>query len=161
MSIPTMISAQWDKPRMWKKVLLRLITANRILISEYNGHMYPTKSYDWEEHRVWHAMRHVNVLDTVAGKRIAGSFGWCMFDYNTHKDFGGDCVSVITVWWTCSGNPGNLRNFAVYACQQEKRMQCRNQSSSMDIREHPGCNHGTIWIFTNADSVRMYKWLEF
>lgn len=27
------------------------------LISECNGHMYPTKSYDWEEHRVWHAMQ--------------------------------------------------------------------------------------------------------
>lgn len=27
----------------------------------------------------------------------------------------------------------------------------------MDIGEHPGCNRGTIWIFTNADSVRMYK----
>ena len=30
-------------------------------------------------------------------------------------------------------------------------------SSSMDIGEHPGCNRGTTWILTNADSVRMYK----
>lgn len=27
----------------------------------------------------------------------------------------------------------------------------------MDIGEHPGCNRGTTWILTNADSVRMYK----
>ena len=30
-------------------------------------------------------------------------------------------------------------------------------SSSMDIGEHPGCNRENIWIFSNADCVRMYK----
>lgn len=30
-------------------------------------------------------------------------------------------------------------------------------SSSMDIGEHPGCNRGETYIFTNADKVRMYK----
>lgn len=125
------------------------------LISEYNGHMYPTKSYDWEEHRVWHAMRHVNVLDAVAGEAdIAGSFGWCMFDYNTHKDFGsGDRICYHGVM-DMFRNP-KLAS-AVYACQQEKEP-VLEISSSMDIGEHPGCNRGTIWIFTNADSVRMYK----
>ena len=59
------------------------------LVSEYNGHMYPTKAFDWEEHRMRHALRHATVLDAVAGAEdIAGCFGWCMFDYNTHKDFG-------------------------------------------------------------------------
>ena len=59
------------------------------LISEYNGHMYPTKAFDNEERRSEHAIRHANVLDAEAGQSdIAGSFGWCMFDYNTHKDFG-------------------------------------------------------------------------
>ena len=51
------------------------------LVSEYNGHMFPTKSYDPEEHRQEHAMRHANVLNAIAGESdIAGSFGWCMFD---------------------------------------------------------------------------------
>jgi beta-galactosidase len=56
--------------------------------------MYPTKPFDDEEHRQEHAIRHANVLDAIAGEPdIAGSFGWCMFDYNTHKDFGsGDRV---------------------------------------------------------------------
>ena len=27
----------------------------------------------------------------------------------------------------------------------------------MDIGEHPACNRDKIWIFTNADSVKMYK----
>ena len=47
-----------------------------------------TKAFDWEEHRAEHALRHANVLDAVAAEEdIAGCFGWCMFDYNTHKDF--------------------------------------------------------------------------
>lgn len=39
------------------------------LISEYNGHMYPTKPWDDEEHRLAHALRHANVLDAVAARR--------------------------------------------------------------------------------------------
>lgn len=125
------------------------------LISEYNGHMYPTKAYDWEEHRVWHAIRHANVLDAVAGESdIAGSFGWCMFDYNTHKDFGsGDRICYHGVM-DMFRNPKLAA--VIYACQQEERP-VLEISSSMDIGEHPGCNRGTTWIFTNADSVRMYK----
>lgn len=30
-------------------------------------------------------------------------------------------------------------------------------SSAMDIGEHPGCNRGRTFIFSNADSVKMYK----
>lgn len=125
------------------------------LISEYNGHMYPTKAYDWEEHRVWHAIRHANVLDAVAGENdIAGSFGWCMFDYNTHKDFGsGDRICYHGVM-DMFRNPKLAA--VIYACQQEERP-VLEISSSMDIGEHPGCNRGTTWILTNADSVRMYK----
>ncbi|MDD6305429.1 MAG: glycoside hydrolase family 2 TIM barrel-domain containing protein [Clostridiales bacterium] len=125
------------------------------LVSEYNGHMYPTKSFDWEEHRVEHAIRHANVLDAIAGEEdIAGSFGWCMFDYNTHKDFGsGDRICYHGVM-DMFRNPKLAA--VIYACQQEKEP-VLEISSSMDIGEHPGCNRGAIWILTNADSVRMYK----
>lgn len=125
------------------------------LISEYNGHMYPTKTFDWEEHRVEHALRHVRVLDAVAGEAdIAGSFGWCMFDYNTHKDFGsGDRICYHGVM-DMFRNP-KLAAY-VYACQQD-REPVLVVSSTMDIGEHPGCNRGETYIFTNADSVRMYK----
>lgn len=59
------------------------------LISEYNGHMFPTKSFDGEDHRTEHMRRHAKVLDGYYGqKEVAGGFGWCMADYNTHKDFG-------------------------------------------------------------------------
>lgn len=125
------------------------------LISEYNGHMYPAKACDCEEHRLEHALRHANVLDAVAGKDdIAGSFGWCMFDYNTHKDFGsGDRICYHGVM-DMFRNPKLAA--AVYASQGEAHP-VMELSSSMDIGEHPGCNRGDTYVFTNADSVRMYK----
>ena len=125
------------------------------LISEYNGHMFPTKPFDDEEHRTEHAIRHANVLNAVAQEPdIAGSFGWCMFDYNTHKDFGsGDRICYHGVM-DMFRNPKLAAK--VYECQQEEHT-VLELSSSMDIGEHPGCNRGETYIFTNADSVRMYK----
>ena len=128
------------------------------LITEYNGHMYPTKSFDCEDHRVEHAMRHTKVLNSVASHSdISGSFGWCMADYNTHKDFGsGDriCYHGVTDMFR---NPKLAA--AVYASQGE--LPVLEISSSMDIGEHPACVKGDIWAFTNADSLRMYKNGEF
>ena len=125
------------------------------LISEYNGHMYPAKAYDCENKRAEHAIRHANVLDAVAEQSdIAGSFGWCMADYNTHKDFGsGDRICYHGVL-DMFRNPKQAA--AVYASQQEKNP-VLEISSSMDIGEHPASNWGNVYIFTNADSVRMYK----
>ena len=125
------------------------------LVTEYNGHMYPTKAFDWEEHRTEHALRHARVLNAVAkNKDIAGSFGWCMADYNTHKDFGsGDRICYHGVL-DMFRNPKLAAD--VYAAQQEE-MPVLSLSTSMDIGEHPAGSRGKNWIFTNADSVRMYK----
>ena len=64
------------------------------LISECNGHMFPTKSFDPWEKRQEHALRHARVQNAAASDgEISGCFGWVMFDYPTHKDFGsGDRV---------------------------------------------------------------------
>lgn len=125
------------------------------LVSEYNGHMYPTKAFDWEEHRVEHAIRHANVLDAIAGEEeITGSFGWCMTDYNTHKDFGsGDRICYHGVM-DMFRNPKLAAD--IYAMQQDEQV-VLSLSSTMDIGEHPACNRGKTWIFSNADSIRMYK----
>ena len=125
------------------------------LVSEYSGHMYPTKSFDCEEHRLEHALRHANVLDAVAGQAdIAGSFGWCMFDYNTHKDFGsGDHICYHGVL-DMFRNPKLAAD--VYA-SQGKEEPVLSVSSTMDAGEHPATNRGRLFAFTNADSVRMYK----
>ena len=125
------------------------------LISEYNGHMYPTKSYDTVAHRTEHALRHARVLNAVAGyDDITGSFGWCMFDYNTHLDFGsGDHIchhGVMDIF----RNPKLAAS--VYASQQDEEP-VLTISSNMDIGENPESIRGEVYAFTNADSVKMYK----
>ena len=125
------------------------------LITENNGHMFPTKSFDCEEHRLEHALRHARVLNDVASHPdICGSFSWCFADYNTHKDFGsGDriCYHGVTDMFR---NPKLAA--AVYSSQGEGET-VLEISSSMDIGEHPASVKGKVWIFTNADSVKMYK----
>ena len=125
------------------------------LVSEYNGHMFPTKSYDSEEHRQEHAIRHANVLNAIAGESdIAGSFGWCMFDYNTHKDFGsGDRICYHGVM-DMFRNPKLAAS--VYSAFSENDI-VLDITTSFDIGEHPACNRGKSYIITNADSVKMYK----
>jgi beta-galactosidase len=125
------------------------------LISEYGGHMYPTKPYDDERHRTEHALRHAAVLDAAAAQEdIAGTFGWCMFDYNTHKDFGsGDRICYHGVL-DMFRNPKTAA--AVYAAQQETApVLC--VSSAMDLGEQAASVRGRVFVMTNADEVRFYK----
>lgn len=59
------------------------------LVTEYNGHMYPTKRFDQEERLVEHTLRHMRVQNaSYADEAISGAIGWCAFDYNTHYSFG-------------------------------------------------------------------------
>ena len=59
------------------------------MITEFGGHMYPTKSFDQEQRQAEHVRRHLEVLNAAYGDPgISGAIGWCAFDYNTHKDFG-------------------------------------------------------------------------
>lgn len=59
------------------------------LVTEFNGHMHPVKRSDPEMRQVEHVTRYLQVLNVAYGDpRISGCIGWCMADYNTHKDFG-------------------------------------------------------------------------
>ncbi|MBN2618952.1 MAG: glycoside hydrolase family 2 protein [Spirochaetales bacterium] len=70
------------------------------LVTEYNGHMFPTKRFDNEERQMEHVNRHLRVQNASFGDdNISGAIGWCLYDYNTHNDFGsGDriCYHGIT-----------------------------------------------------------------
>ena len=125
------------------------------MVTEYNGHMFPTKSFDSELHRRDHALRHARVLNDIAQEEdIAGSFGWCFADYNTHRDFGsGDRICYHGVM-DMFRNPKQAA--AVYASLQEE-VPVLEVSSSMDIGEHPTGNQQELYVFTNAEQVRMYK----
>ncbi|MEG2936736.1 MAG: glycoside hydrolase family 2 protein, partial [Clostridium sp.] len=129
------------------------------MVTEYNGHMFPTKAFDDEEHRLEHVLRHTRVLNSLyESEDIVGSFAWCMFDYNTHKEFGsGDRICY-------HGVMDMFRNHklasAPYRAFDEKQ-NVLEISSSMDIGEHPGSFRGDIYAFTNMDSIKAYKNNEF
>ena len=125
------------------------------LVTEHNGHMFPTKSFDKEGVRTEHALRHTRVLNSAYGNpRTSGAIGWCMADYNTHKDFGsGDriCYHGVTDMFRVP-----KLGAAVYRSQQEKTP-FLEVTSAMDIGEHPGGTIGDVWVFTNCDYVKIYK----
>ena len=125
------------------------------LISEFNGHMFPTKSFDCEDHTTEHMLRHARVMNAYyKEKDIAGGFGWCMFDYNTHQDFGsGDriCYHGVTDMFRNKKPAGEL-----YFAQQEAEP-ALEVFSSLEIGEHPGGYVGNVYLATNADTVRVYK----
>ena len=126
-----------------------------LLISESNGHMYPTKSYDSWSKRQEHALRHARVLDAAIkdGEHV-GCYQWCMFDYPTHKDFGsGDRVCYHGVM-DMFRNP--KLTASLYASQQDQTP-ILEIGTSMDIGDYPAGHIGDVYAFTNADYIELYK----
>lgn len=126
-----------------------------LIVSEHNGHMFPTKSFDPWEKRQAQALRHARVLnDAAADGEHAGCFGWCMFDYPTHKDFGsGDRVCYHGVM-DAFRNPKTAA--ALYASQSGETP-VLEVGSPMDIGDYAAGNTGRVYVFTNADEVALYK----
>eukprot|EP00002_Diphylleia_rotans_P041052 TRINITY_DN988_c0_g1_i1.p1 TRINITY_DN988_c0_g1~~TRINITY_DN988_c0_g1_i1.p1 ORF type:complete len:571 (-),score=122.44 TRINITY_DN988_c0_g1_i1:1065-2777(-) len=59
------------------------------LVTEFNGHMFPTKSYDQEERMIEHVTRHARIHNEArSNPRVSGALAWCYADYNTHQQFG-------------------------------------------------------------------------
>lgn len=124
------------------------------LVTEHNGHMYPTKSFDNEKKRLEHSLRHMRVLNEMYGsKGISGAIGWCMFDYNTHGDFGsGDKICYHGVM-----DMFRIPKIAsyVYSSQQDK-YPVMEVASTFDIGEHEAGELGDIYVFTNCEYVKLY-----
>lgn len=143
-----------------KKILEKKTAITRAkhpyLVTEYNGHMFPTKRYDDELHRLEHALRHTRILNEAANpkNKMAGCIGWVMNDYNTHQEFGsGDKVCYH----------GVLDMFrlpklasAIYASQQEE-IDVLEVSSNMNIGDYPAGELSEVYVFTNCDYVKLYK----
>ncbi len=126
------------------------------LVTEFNGHMFPTKSFDQEERLIEHALRHARVQDKQLGMpRVSGAIGWCAFDYNTHKEFGsGDMICYHGVM-----DMFRLPKYAAYFYESQ---------ISPDIR--PVLRAATIWsmgdrstggndpltVFSNCDEIELF-----
>lgn len=125
------------------------------LITEFNGHMFPTKTFDHEKRRQEHALRYAKVINQAYKKKgISGCIGWCMSDYNTHKDFGsGDKI--------CYHGISDMFRIEKLAASVYKMQQTKNPvleiSSNMEIGDNDGGQVGTIYMFTNCDQVKLYK----
>ncbi len=129
------------------------------LVTEYNGHMFPTKSCDDSPHRLRHALRYADMLDGVFGSNgTCGCFGWCMFDYNTHKDFGsGDRICYHGVLDMFRNPKWAAGVFTSSGCGEPYLEAC----FSADIGDYPEGVVGDRYILTNADEVRVYKGGQF
>lgn len=126
-----------------------------LLISECNGHMYPTKSFDPWQNRQEQALRHARVLDAaMSDGGHVGFYSWCMFDYPTHKDFGsGDRICYHGVM-DAFRNP---KLAAAFYASQGDEFPVLEIGSPMDIGDYPGGQLGSVYVFTNADEIELYK----
>lgn len=128
------------------------------LVTEYNGHMFPTKSWDHDARRVEHAIRHARVQDRARGMGgVAGAIGWCAFDYNTHKEFGaGDRIcyhGVMDIF--------RLPKYAMYAYASQSAdpkvkpvLKIASNWKPGDYDE--GSTVQPITVLTNCDYVEAY-----
>ncbi len=125
------------------------------LVSEFNGHMYPTKSFDTAKVRAEHTLRHVWVLDAIYGQDdVAGGFGWCLFDYNTHKDFGsgdGICYHGVLDMFR------NHKMAAAAYSSQSNHQPVLQLCSDMGIGDYPAGYVGDVYALSNAQKVALYK----
>jgi beta-galactosidase len=126
-----------------------------LMISEHNGHMFPTKQFDEPSKRLEHALRHLRVLDDAYRySDLCGAIGWCAFDYNTHKDFGsGDHICYHGV----SDIFRNPKAAAFAYASQNSRLPVMWIANPPTLGEYNECLNKPIYIFTNCDYVELYK----
>lgn len=136
-----------------QQVVTKLAKKVPYMVTEYNGHMYPTKKQDNEERQMEHVLRHLRVQNAAyEDPYISGAIGWCAFDYNTHKDFGaGDRICYHGIM-----DMFRIKKFAAYAYK-----------SQVDPSVEPVLRPVTYWargersiggilpliLLTNCDSV--------
>ena len=126
------------------------------LVTEFNGHMYPTKMWDQEERAIEHALRHARIQDKQLGMaRVAGAIGWCMADYNTHKELGsGDRIcyhGVLDIF--------RLPKFAAYFYESQISPTIRTVlrvASYWTIGDRSEGGNDPLIMFSNCDEIAVY-----
>ncbi len=124
------------------------------LITEHNGHMFPTKKSDSLTRQTEQALRHALVIEEAfADPSYAGVVGWCAFDYATHRDFG----SLDHVCYHGVSDLFRARKLAgdFYASQGEEPMMRVN--THFCSFPYDGASLPKPVVFTNADRVDLYR----
>lgn len=128
-----------------------------LLVTESNGHMYPTKRFDQESRLTEHVLRHLKVINESIGRDdLAGGISWCAFDYHTHGSFGsGDKICYHGVY-DMFRNP-KYAAYA-YASQKEPAQGLVLEPVTLASRgEKDGGGLVPFYVLTNCDFVRVYK----
>ena len=125
------------------------------LVTEHNGHVFPTKKFDGEARRIEQAMRHTSVIDSAHRyKRISGAIGWCLADYNTHMQFGSNdriCYHGVMDMF-------RIPKYAAYAYKSQKETEpVLFVASNMIPGDRKEFKLDETVVFTNCDSVKVYK----
>ena len=128
-----------------------------LLVTENNGHMFPTKRFDSEQKLVEHTKRHLRVVNEALGRDdITGTIGWCAFDYNTHGCFGsGDKICYHGV-----SDMFRIPKYAGHGYSSQRPAEGAPFLELLSVFSH-GENSGggmvPLMVATNCDFVRVYK----
>jgi beta-galactosidase len=125
------------------------------LITEFAGHMFPTKIWDHEQRLIDHALLHAKVHSLQMGNdRIAGAIGWSAFDYATHIEFGsGDRIcyhGVMDIF--------RLPKWAAYLYQSQQSPSKRvvlQAATHWTMGDRSGGGVNPLTVFSNCDQVEV------
>ncbi|MCU0465527.1 MAG: glycoside hydrolase family 2 protein [Anaerolineae bacterium] len=131
------------------------------LITEFGGHLFPTKTWDHEERRVEHALHHARKHSLQrAHPDVAGAIGWCAFDYHTHKEFGsGDRIcyhGVMDIY--------RLPKMAAYFYRSQKpptEEVVLHAATNWTMGDRSGGGNNPLTIFSNCEAVEVFIGDEF
>jgi beta-galactosidase len=123
------------------------------LITEFAGHMFPTKIWDGEDRLIEHALLHTKIHNLQKGNpRISGAIGWCAFDYATHIEFGsGDRICYHGVMDTF-----RLPKWAGYFYQSQlspSKKVVLKAATHWTMGDRSGGGNNPLTIFSNCDEV--------
>jgi len=127
------------------------------LVTEYNGHVFPTKKFDSEERRIEHSLRHLNVIEySYYYDTTSGAIGWCMSDYNTHFQFGSNdriCHHGVL-------DIHRIEKYAAYAYKSQKSPEEEPVlfvASNMIPGDYDLLKLPEIIVYTNCDYIKLYR----
>jgi len=126
------------------------------LITEFGGHMFPTKTWDHEARRVEHALKHARKHNLQYGHPdVAGAIGWCAFDYHTHQHFGsGDRIchhGVMDIF--------RLPKMAAYFYRSQKSPDDEvvlYPATHWTIGDRDGGGNNPLVVFSNLDRIEIW-----
>ena len=138
-----------------KKADVSSDNAKPYLISAFGGQALPTRASDSEARRTEQALLYSGTLEQAEQQDdICGSFGYAMTDYNAHKNYGSADRICYHGVMDMFRNPKLAA--AAYRIYQDSEP-VLELSSALSFGENPNQALGDVYLYTNADIVRMYR----